>query len=488
MDSLAKAMSSAKALNRFEQRAAAMEAENNYNVGKVAIPKSYARGAAVAGGAALAGALARKAYNMATQKKPRRRRKRAAIGGIRGQGAYFTDGGALLGAGLGAGFGSLGGGVGAFGGAGLGYQLGSSAGSLIDQLTGMGEYSIKANSILAKVDEGVQIPSFGNLTNATIVQHRSFVQDIVTPANPLVFNVQQFRINPANQQLFPWLSTLANSFEQYQILGMVFQYKSLSSDSATTLALGSVTMGTKYEANDPPFRNKIEMENAQYTCSGKPCDTFIHALECDPTVMSDPIKYNLQSGIYPIGKDPRGYDVGTFEIATTGLPSTAGEILGELWITYEVALFRPLLNTISASDRYTITAPTSPNTLIGPAATVRLPDAGSTLGTTVVGSNLNFPSGLTRGTYNVRLAYQGGATALTNTLAPTFVNCARSPALDTYFVSAGATSSYQIWDAIIIVTAAGASIAFGAGTPTLPTAINRATLLVNQIPDNWNIV
>ena len=411
------------------------------------------------------------------------------IAGVIGRGSYFTDAMGAMGraakrltpAGAFARIGQAGGGA-------LGGPWGASLGRLLGQgvsnVVGFGEYNVIANSVMAQLDEGVQIPAFGNMSMATIVSHRSYVQDIVTPATPTAFNVTSFRINPANSSLFPWLSTLANSYEQYQIIGCVLQYKSLSSDSASSLALGSITMATKYEANEPAFVSKAEMENSQYCVSGRPCSDLIHILECDPSVMSDPIKYNLQSGIYPVGKDPRLYDVGSFQIATNGLPSSAGQVLGELWITYQVALYRPILNTLAATDHFTLAAGSvsTPNALFTTSSVGLAPDAGSTLGCTVVGSNLIFPPGLVSGTYVVDALWAGALTAIAVNLAPTLTNCTTG-GVHSHLEWPGATSVYQTGTYYVRITGAGAKMNFATGTPTLPSSLTAVNLTVTKIPD-----
>ena len=423
-----------------------------------------------------------------------RKRKRSVprpFGRVSGTGGYFTDAvGAFQRAGkravpkgtfsrLGQAVGgSLGSSVG-FGAAGS--KLGNLFGQGIASVAGFGEYKVIANSLVHKIDEGVQIPAFGNVSAATIVCHRSYVQDIVTPTSPTAFDVTSFRINPANGSLFPWLATVANSYEQYQILGCIFQFKSLSSESASSLALGSITMATKYEADDGEYVTKNAMENSQYCVSGRPSQDLVHILECDPSVMSDPIKYNLQSGVYPTGRDPRMYDVGSFQIATSGLPSIAGEVLGELWVTYEVALYRPLLNTLHAMDKFTIASTAaSPSTMICPAVKTS-PDVFSTLGGTSSGSTYSFPETLGSGQYLVDVYWAGTSTTLTTNLAPTFTGCAAIG--QNVRVQSGAATFFQQARYVVKLSAAGASINFGTGTPTLPGTLVGGQLYVTKISD-----
>jgi len=83
-----------------------------------------------------------------------------------------------------------------------------------------------------------------------IVRHREYVADIEGTTN---FVNREYPLNPGLIKTFPWLSQVADAFEEYRIRGMVFEYKSLYADatvsSSDTGGLGSVIMCTNYNAN-----------------------------------------------------------------------------------------------------------------------------------------------------------------------------------------------------------------------------------------------
>jgi len=268
---------------------------------------------------------------------------------IQGQGGYFTD---KLAQGASAAYKALSRGLpkGTFerigraaGGAmfgGSGAALGGMAGRGIASLSGMGDYTIRKNSLL-QLDEGMQVASFGDMNHGVIIMHREYIGDITQTQN---FTLTSFPINPGLAGTFPWLSNIAPNFDQYQILGMIFHFRSTASDFGTTtnMAMGSIILATDYDSADNLYGSKIEMENAQYSTSGKPSVDVMHAIECDPDITFAPIKY-VRSGGVPAGKDSRLYDQGNFQIATTGMPANSGAI-GELWVTYKIAFFKPALN------------------------------------------------------------------------------------------------------------------------------------------------
>lgn len=224
-----------------------------------------------------------------------------------------------------------------------GALLGGLAGSGIAKLAGFGDYTVNANSLLT-LDEGMQVPSFGDLNHAIVISHREYIGDISIPATPANFTLSSYPINPGLSQTFPWLSTIAPSFDQYEILGMIFEFKSTSSDFGTTtsLAMGTVILATDYDSSDSNYGSKIEMENAQYSTSCKPSISCIHAIECDPNLNFSPVKY-VRTGGVPSSKDIRLYDQGNFQLATVGLPTGSSGVIGELWVSYQIKFMKPQL-------------------------------------------------------------------------------------------------------------------------------------------------
>lgn len=251
-----------------------------------------------------------------------------------------TLGGAALGtAAFGPGKGTVRGGiVGSSIGSGIGSELGSA-------IFGRGAYTVGRNSIVKTgtvLSEGTEVPSFIDSNRFTRITHREFVQDIVVPGAPTAFNNTTFVINPGNATLFPWLSTIASCYQQYEIMGMVFMFKSTSTDFSTSGALGSVILSTNYDVLETAYQNKVIMENSQYAVSAKPSLSQMHAIECDPKLTSITTKYiRNPSSSATASQDARFYDHGLFELATVGLSSTAGQVLGELWVTYDIKLLKP---------------------------------------------------------------------------------------------------------------------------------------------------
>jgi hypothetical protein len=239
----------------------------------------------------------------------------------------------------------------------IGSSLGGYLGGKLAQILGFGSYTVKANTLLTeggRLSEGQEIPMFKNYGHETRVSHREFLGELVTPASPTVFNNTTYRINAANPVLFPWLAPIASNYQQYRFNGLVVEFKTLSSDITAGGALGSVILATNYDVVDVPFSTKITMENSEYAISAKPSLSQLHAVECDPEQVANNLYYCRSSADGSSTADARFYDLGLLQIATSGLPSSAGTVLGELWISYDVSLLKPIISSTISSGSMTI--------------------------------------------------------------------------------------------------------------------------------------
>lgn len=200
-----------------------------------------------------------------------------------------------------------------------------------------------------------QAPSFAstNVGSDIVFAHREFVQDIKSSVE---FRRNSFILNPGNPVLCPWLSQIAKLYEEYEILGAVFEFKSTSATAVgtTSSAMGAVVMATDYDCEDVNFVNKRAMEAAEYATSGQPFQSFIHPIECDP-------KRNVISKMYVLPGvsdkldapgDPRFSIHGVTTIATVG-QQLDDTIIGELWISYHIRLSRPILEVPDSTPNYT---------------------------------------------------------------------------------------------------------------------------------------
>lgn len=259
-------------------------------------------------------------------------------------------------------------------------------------ITGYGAYKRGRRTI----NSGTQIPSVVNSSGGFIIRHKEYIGDV--PASQ-AFLLAALPINPGQPQTFPWLSQIAENFEEWVPRGITFMYKSTSSNSvvstAANTALGTVVMATEYNVANPVFGNKQQMENYEGAVSCDPSRNQLQLVESSKS--QNPLGiYFVRSGPVPVGSDQRFYDMGLFQIATTGMQAN-GSIIGELWVSYEIELKKPRiltglpLNNEPAVDHFILpTASMTPNRPLGTQSTsVTLRTSQSNLGGYVTGGSVS---------------------------------------------------------------------------------------------------
>lgn len=280
---------------------------------------------------------------------PYRRRLAPKRRNLCGKGSYYIRGAAYAKGNIPM-YGKFGGGVDA------GYYGGSGGMRGLERapvmMKGLGAYSVSniKHNVLIKPD----IPQVRNALYAeggTIVRHREYLGAITTSATAGNFKIQVYPLNPAQDATFPWLSTIAQNYEEYKPSGLAFEFRSTASDaiaSSTNLALGQVMMCTQYDPTDPNFLTDVELLNYSWAQSGKVSDNVVHYVECDPK--QSPLSHlYTRAGGTSNSSDLRFSDFGTFSIATAGLQGTSVQI-GQLWVTYEFILYKPKIGNEGAES------------------------------------------------------------------------------------------------------------------------------------------
>lgn len=233
----------------------------------------------------------------------------------------------------------------------IGEVLGGTAHNLISSVTGLGDYAVKKNVFLSgRLPQIVNNPSGGG----TVIRFQEYLGDIFSAAVAGNFASQSYLINAGNPNTFPFLSQVAQNYEQYSFEGIIFEFKSTSAnalDSVNT-ALGSVMLATQYDTFDSVFNSKLDMLNYEFSSSCKPAENCVHMIECAPRQTSVSELYTLAAEATPVGADPRLYHLGRFTIATTGFQGTNVNC-GQLHLTYQVRLLKPkLFATLGAANLY----------------------------------------------------------------------------------------------------------------------------------------
>jgi hypothetical protein len=234
---------------------------------------------------------------------------------------------------------------------------GATAGKALANYFGHGDYQIISNSLMdgTASSRGTSMtPVFSKDGRRGVrVTERECLGDILsgpaTTAGSTDFTLQNFPVNPGMAVTFPWLSTIANSFDQWEPNGIVFEFRSTSSEyNGSSQALGAVIMATDYDVLDPPPTTKVAMESYDYANSSRPCDTQVHGLECEPSERPDRVLFTRSGPV--VGTDnPRFYDLANFMIATKGC-SVANVTLGELWVSYDITFYKKAISNYTPSS------------------------------------------------------------------------------------------------------------------------------------------
>lgn len=202
-------------------------------------------------------------------------------------------------------------------------------------ITGFGAYYKKAGRAYGRPPSVVNHPD-----GRVIIRHAEYLEDVPSAT---AFAIATYPLNPGMQQTFPWLSRIAQNFEEWLPRGIFFEFKTTSSDmivtGSTTPALGQISMATQYNSLDSNFTNNVQLLNYENASTCKPSQNLRHYIECkrSQTVMDE---MYIRTGPIPPNADLRLYDLGKTSVSASNM-QTNGQYMGQLWVSYEIELRKP---------------------------------------------------------------------------------------------------------------------------------------------------
>jgi len=223
-------------------------------------------------------------------------------------------------------------------------------------LTGSGDYHADSKDLPYVVEANTVVhpkliptmPKISNSGGMVRVQHREFITNITIDAKGS--SVGRVDIQVGNPLAFPWLSSLGNRFQQYKVLGGVFEYVTLSGNavSAAVPALGQISMVLQYDVARQPMTDQREILNTYYSNSGIISSDLMVALECETTEQPCQVYLvrNAEAG-EPVPTDLRWYDFARLEFTIVGAPPSIlapNYVAGQLWFTYDLLLIKPVMH------------------------------------------------------------------------------------------------------------------------------------------------
>jgi len=382
-------------------------------------------------------------------------------------------------------------------------HLGEKLGGAVGKFLGHGDYVVSSNSLIpGKASQealsGANMPPVFTKDGrrGIRVTEREYLGDIragtALVSGATTFNNQTFVINPGLASTFPWLSTVAACFEEWEPLGLVFEFRTTSASfNGTSQALGKVIMATDYDPLDQSFTNAIQMEDADYACSSVASESMMHGIECDPKERPSRVYY-VRTGSVPSGGTKPQFDLGNFQIATQGM-NTAGVTVGELWVSYDIAFYKKelLAGQIGGTNLSWVgegSGTFSTSAYFGTLASFQ--QAGS-LPVTVTNTTVTFPSWLQAGNYQVIFNWRGNAGAAT--AIPGVVSLSNCRFINPDQISAGGQllasafgnigTSANSQDNVILtfqLNVTGPSASFTLSGGTLPTSTSAMWVAITQ--------
>jgi hypothetical protein len=233
------------------------------------------------------------------------------------------------------------------------YELGSNIGSklggwiggklegFVRKIFGSGDYAVSDGGIQVEQNSlvaGSGVPAMhGDNSGASEYMFHEFLGNIPMTQD---YTVNSYPIDPTQAATFPWLRTIANNYQQWELVGCMFILRSLSSNTAVapTQGLGTIMGSVRYDVNSEPPLSKVEILNSVFSSSGKPSENQVLPIECKASqTIVHPLKVRLP-GAAP--DDLQFYQMGWLDIATEGAPNDYTDA-AELHIIYHMRLYKP---------------------------------------------------------------------------------------------------------------------------------------------------
>lgn len=156
------------------------------------------------------------------------------------------------------------------------------------KIFGSGAYRM-TNSMF---DTEAQVPVMHSESEKIVFRHREYIGDVA--CNGPTFTTRTYAVNPGLNSSFPFLASMAGSFQEYSFKGLVYEYRSTSATalvSGTNTAMGSVSMAMQYRSDAPGFISKLTMQNEMWATECRPSENMVLPVECDPKENYTKIQY-----------------------------------------------------------------------------------------------------------------------------------------------------------------------------------------------------
>jgi len=286
------------------------------------------------------------------------------------------------------------------------------------------------------------------------IVHREFIGNVSGSANFTLGNT--FSVNPGLQATFPWLSIMAQGWEEYRFRYLRFCYYTRTGSNTP----GSVILAPDYDASDAVPATEQIMTSYDEVREDAPWKDNCCALKASLMSGASAKRHFVRVGALSPNQDVKLYDVANFYVGTvdgTAIP------WGKLWVEYDIDFFIPQLppngpanivgGTISSGGTLTAGNP------LGTAPVVQFGSTGITANATSLVTFAN------AGNYLLNL--QATGVALSGLTATAVAGCTASLISNTVNgTSTGIVSIYEV-----SVTAQGATLQLAGAATTLTSCV-----------------
>lgn len=176
-------------------------------------------------------------------------------------------------------------------------------------------------------------PSFANRSANTIrVKHRELVEPALLGSTTFALQ-ETYVVNPGLASSFPWLSTMAATWQEYELHSLSYQYLT----RVSTATAGSIMLSPDLDPTNPPPGNEVSTSNNPSTVEGP----VWKDLKCNVNLSgAHNVKRRFVRNGPEVG-DAHMFDALTMYVITNDCANT--NPLGKIWVEYDISFYLPVV-------------------------------------------------------------------------------------------------------------------------------------------------
>lgn len=209
-------------------------------------------------------------------------------------------------------------------------------------------------------------PQLNSVKRGVVLRHSEMIGAAFTGAGaPTALNSVGLTINAGKFETFPWLATMATSYDRYRFRKLSFSYLPL----VPTSTAGRMGLGYDYDSSD-----SVPLSRQDFYSLTRHSDGPVWS----PLSLNIPVDNTIRFTNTHTTVDSKLIDLGKLIVFTDATSATASSSIGDIICEYEVELLDPQQSTY-ATQKYKFANPTllTPVTSTGPAVSTLVLNAGT---------------------------------------------------------------------------------------------------------------